>query len=236
MIAMLQQVLERAYEHLLFTLTTYLPPLLTAATILVITYLIALLARWVLVRIFKGISVDRFLYQSGISSMFDRSGRLRATHIVSNGVYWIIIGIGALTALSAFNTELTSRMVETAVFLFPKLVTAGLIVLAGVWLAQYLGRGVLVWGCNEGVPSVRTIAALVRAVVVFVAVVVAADHLNFARSVFLAAFVLLVGGAVLAASIAVGFGARGAVARHLEGKRESQPPEAEHERSLWNHL
>lgn len=234
MIAMLQQVLERAFEHLSYTLTTYFPPMLTAAAILIITYLIALLARWVLVRIFKGIAVDRFLYQSGISNMFDRSGRLRATHIVSNGVYWIIIGAGILTALSAFNTELTSRMVETAVFLFPKLVAAAAIVLAGIWLAQYLGRGVLVWGCNEGIAASRTIAGLVRAVVVFVAVVVAADHLNFARSVFLAAFVILAGGAVLAAGIAVGLGARDAVARHLAGGREKQREQPE--RSLWNHL
>ena len=67
----------------------------------------------------------------------------------------------------------------------------------------------------------------------FVAVVVAADQLNFARSVFLAAFIIFVGGAVLAASLTIGLG-RGGVQRFLEEKREQTGESGE--RSLWSHL
>ena len=72
-----------------------------------------------------------------------------------------------------------------------------------------------------------------RVLVVFVAVVVAAEHLDFARTVFLAAFILLVGGMTLAASIAVGIGAHDAVQRHV---RDAQQPTERQERSLWDHL
>ena len=77
----------------------------------------------------------------------------------------------------------------------------------------------LVWAVNENFPSPRRLAAVVRILIMFVAVVVAADQLNFARSVFLAAFIIFVGGAVLAASLAIGLG-RGALCRFLEEKRE----------------
>jgi hypothetical protein len=110
-------------------------------------------------------------------------------------------------------------------------VTAAVILLIGLWLGQYLGRSMLVWSCNEGVPYPRRLAAGVRIFVVFIAVVVAADHLDFARSVFLAAFLILVGGAVLAGAIAAGLGAHTAIRRRLEAQ-----PEVEHEKSLWNHL
>ena len=60
--------------------------------------------------------------------------------------------------------------------------------------------------------------------------VAASDYLNFARRVFLAAFIMVLGGAALAASLAFGLGGRDAVRRHLEDKTPSgdeQPERAE---------
>jgi hypothetical protein len=109
------------------------------------------------------------------------------------------------------------------------------ILLAGAWLGQYLGRSMLVWAVNENFPSPRRLAAVVRILIMFVAVVVAADNLDFARSVFLAAFIIFVGGAVLAASLAIGLGrGTGTVQRFLEDKRERAVEAGD--RSLWSHL
>jgi hypothetical protein len=233
MITTLQQILENALERLALIVTTYLPSLLAGLTIFCVAYLIARLVRWALARMIKAAALDRFLAQSGLSSMFGRSERLRAARLISGTAYWSILLIGLLTGLSAFNTSLTSRMIEGAVFLFPKLVAAGAILLAGAWLGQFLARSTLVWAVNEDIPYARTLAAAVRIVIVFVSVVVAADHLEFARSVFLAAFIILVGGVVLAASIAAGIAAHSAIERRLEAPQRTG---RESEKSLWNHL
>jgi hypothetical protein len=182
----------------------------------------------------KGAGLDRFLSESGLSSMLNRSGRLRAASLVAGIAYWTIVAIGILTALDVFDTTLTSRIIEATVFSIPKLVTAGAILLAGFWLAQYLSRSTLVWAVNEGMPLARRLAIAVRIVVMFVAVVVAADALDFAERVFLAAFVILVGSAALAAAIAVGLSLRESLSRYLAPGREQ--PEEEKERSLWSHL
>jgi small-conductance mechanosensitive channel len=234
MVAALERIVEKALERLSDTITTYLPPLLAGLIILLAAYVLAVLVRWLLNRIFKGTGLDRFLHQSGLSAMFGRSGRVRTTRLVSGAAYWAILGLGFLTALSAFNTALTSRMIETMVFLLPKLVTAAAIILIGAWLGHYVGRSTLIWACNEGIPSPRRWAGAVRIVINFVAVVVAADHLDFARSVFLASFVLLVGGAVLATAIALGLGAKDAVRRYFYA--EKAEIEEIREPSLWNHL
>ncbi len=123
-----------------------------------------------------------------------------------------------------FGTDLTTQIIQSFVFLLPKLVVAGLILLAGAWLGQYLGRSMLVWAVNENFPSPRRLAAVVRILIMFVAVVVAADQLNFARSVFLAAFIIFVGGAVLAASLAIGLGS-GSVQRFLEERERTTRPQ-----------
>ena len=233
MIEVLRKVLEGALERLRYQITTYLPPLLAALTLILVAWGIAVLARWIVYKIFKGLAIDKFLRQSGVAFLVDPSGRLRATRLVGETVYWAILLTGFLLGVNVFNTDLTSQMVQSFVFLLPKLVVAGLILLGGAWLGHYLGRNMLVWAVNENLPSPRRLAVVVRVLIMFVAVVVAADQLNFARSVFLAAFVIFVGGIVLAGSLAVGLGGAG-VQRFLEDRRESAPDSAE--RSLWSHL
>jgi hypothetical protein len=166
--------------------------------------------------------------------MLDPSGRLRATRLVAEAAYWCILLSGLLIGLSAFNTDITTKLVQNFVFLLPKLVIAGVILLAGAWLSQYLSRSTLVWGVNEGLPSPRHLAVGVRIIIMFVAVVVAADQLEFARNVFLAAFIILVGGAALTTSLAVGIGASSGVRRFLQSKQEQS--EETSERSVLNHL
>jgi hypothetical protein len=234
MIETMRVVLEALLGRLRYEITTYLPAVLAALILLLGAYLTAVIARWVLNRIFKGVAVDRFLRRSGLAFMLDGSGRLRATRIVAETVYWLILLAGFLTALSAFDTELTSLMIHNFVLLLPKLAVAGLILLVGFWSGHYLGRSALVWAVNEEIPHPRRIAGAVRLVIMFVAVVAAADHLNFARGVFLAAFVILLGGSALAASLALGLGGRDAARRYLENK--APRAEDDHAKSLWNHL
>lgn len=233
MVETLEKVLQGVLEHLHKYVTTYLPSLLVALILFLTAYALAVFARWLLYRIFKGPAIDKFLRQSGVAFMLDPSGHLRATRLVAETVYWCLLLSGFLLGLSVFDTDITTEIVQKFVFLMPKVVVAGLILLAGAWLSQYLGRSLLVWAVNEGLPSPRRLATALRIIIMFVAVVVAADQLDFARSVFLAAFIILVGGAVLTASLAIGLGAGGGVRRYLEEKQERADSS---ERSLWNHL
>jgi hypothetical protein len=233
MIETLKRVLEGALERLHYQMTTYLPSLLAALTLVLGAYLTALLARWLIYKIFKGLAIDKFLRQSGVAFLVDPSGRLRATRLVAETVYWCILLSGVLLGVNVFGTDLTTQIVRSFMFLLPRLLVAGLILLGGTWLGQYLGRSMLVWAVNENFPSPRRLAAVVRILIMFVAVVVAADQLNFAKSVFLAAFIICVGGAVLAASLAFGLGG-GGIRRFFEERREQTGDSTE--RSLWSHL
>lgn len=236
MIETLRAIMRGTLERFSNMAETQLPPLIVAAAIMLAAFLIAALARLLILRAFHGIALDRFLRRSGVSYIVDHSGTLRASRVVAQGVYWGILIVGFLTALQAFGTDLTARIAEEAVLLFPRVLTGAAVVLGGIWLGQYLGRGALVWAVNEEWPWARLIAATVRSMVVFAAVVVAADILNFARGVFLIAFVLVLGGAVLAGSLALGMGARDAVRRRIEESTSYHAEAEPRERSLWHHL
>jgi len=219
MVTTLRQILEGAFDRFQLYVTSYLPPLLAALGVFLIAYAAAVSARWVIYRIFKGTALDKFLRQSGVAFMLDRSGRLRTTRILAESAFWLLLLAGGMLGLSIFDTNLTTQIIHAVVFLLPKLFTAGLILLAGAWLSLYMGRSLLVWAVNENMPSPRIMATVVRALIVFVSVVVAADQLDFAKDVFLAAFIILVGGAVLTASLAVGIGLSRNVREYFDHRR-----------------
>jgi hypothetical protein len=235
MIDTLRKILEGALERLHYHLTTYVPATLAALTLILGSWLLAILVRWLLYRIFKGLAMDRFLRQSGLAFMIDRSGRLRATRLVAESAFWILLLTGVLAGLNVFNTDLSTQIIQGFIFMIPKLVAAGAILLGGVWLSQYLGRSMLVWAVNEGFPHPRRLASIVRIMLVFVAVVVAAYQLDFARPIFLAAFILVAGGSVFTVSMTIVLGVRGDI-RRLWPDRKRDHQEGAEERSLWSHL
>ncbi len=155
MINTLEQLLNGVVGGILTQLNRLLPPLIVAVFLFAVFVLVAVVVRWILTKAVKGARMDRFLKEMGVSNMLVDQGDVHTTPMVAGAAYWLILLIGALIGLSLFDTELTSRMVETAVFMFPKIVTAGLILLAGAWLAQFLSRSILVWTHNEDLPSPR---------------------------------------------------------------------------------
>jgi len=235
MLETLQLILEQATGHLRYVMTTYLPLVLAALTILLVAFFCALVARWVLNRIFKGIAFDRWLRHSGVSSVIAPSRNLRPTRIVGETAFWAILAVGLVTALSALNTTWTSAMAETLLFFLPKLAAAAALLLCGILLAHYLARGTLVWAVNEELPWPRRLAMAVRAGVFLVTIAAVADYLNFARGVFISAFIMILGGAVLAGSLALGLGGRDAVRGYLRDRHRREEEESA-ERSVWSHL
>jgi hypothetical protein len=232
----LTAILKGVLDRLQVQATTYLPSIIGAAIVIFVALVTAVVSRRILYRIFKGSTIDRFMRRTGVAHLLDPSGHLKATRVAAESAYWSILIIGVLAGLSVFGTDLTSQLLESFVFLIPRLVIAMLIVLGGAWLSQYLARSMLVWAFNEDLPHPRRLAAGVRVLVLFVATVVAADQLDFARSVFLTAFIILVGGLVLTLSLAVGIGASGRVHGYLEDARKRKEKEEKEERSLWTHL
>jgi hypothetical protein len=230
-------VFKDVVDRLSLQATTYLPSLIAASIVILGALVVATIVRFVTYRIFKGAGIDRFLRRTGVAHLVAPSGRLRATRITAETAYLVIVTIGVLASLSAFGTDFSAEIIANFVLLVPRLIIAGAIILGGAWLSHHLARSMLVWAFNENLPHPRRIAACVRVMVLFTAIVVASDHLNFARSVFLTAFIIFVGGLVLAVSLAVGIGAAGSVRGLLKEKRNGKSDkEKEEEPSLWSHL
>ncbi len=234
MLETMKAILEGVLDRLSDSVVTHLAPMLAAVVIVLGAYIVAVTLRWLICRIFKGLAIDKFLRQSGFAVMLAPSGHLRATRLVAETVFWAVLLGGFLVGLSVFKSDIITQVVQRIIFLLPKLLVAGLLLLAGAWLSRYLSRSTLVWAVNEGLPSARRLATAVRVITIFITVVVAADQLDFARNVFLAAFLILVGGTVLTASLALGIGGSSSVRQFLQSRQEQSGETSE--RSVLHQL
>lgn len=235
MSASFTQLWERMMGTVIDYMARWLPPMLVALIVLAAAYILARLTHWVLVHTFQGKAFDRFLSQSGIAHLLRRPRHWRSARLVADAVYALVLVVGALVALSVFDSSATTRIVETVAVLLPKLAIAVVLLLAGAWLAQFLGRSTLVWAVNEDLPRPRHWANGVRALIFGLTVVVAADTLNFAPLAFLGTYLLLVAGLVLTFSLAIGLAGRETLRRYLGQEPPPRSEDREHA-SLWNHL
>ena len=231
MLSLLEQILKQAMERVSSQVMNYAPGLLAALFILIVTVILAKSVRWLLLKLIKGISIDRFLSKVGLHTDVDA---WKTPRLAAQCAYGLILVLGALSALNSFNSELTSHLIETAVLLFPRILIAAAIIVITAWLGRYFSRSTLIWAVNENLPAPRKLATAVRIFFIFCGAVIAADHLDFARTVFIAAFVLILGGIVLSASIALGINGKEALRRCFK-KEEEDPSDAE-DKSLWKHL
>ena len=214
MINELEQILRESWHRLAQQMVDLLPNVLAVVLILVAGWIIAWLAEWILHRMSARLNAS--LRRWGVSMIMDHYGRWGAAGVLARSVFWIIFGLAVLMAINVLNTEIGSRLVTSALLYLPRLVTAGLVLLAGLLLGRFLARGALIWAVNEGIGSARWIAGAVRVGVGLLSFVAATEQLGVARTAVLATFVILLSGAVLALALAIGLGSRKRVEQWLD--------------------
>ncbi len=238
MIESVEAVIGEALRRLGAEIQADLPSGLAALVILLGGLLGAKLARWLTARVLRSVDLDGRVRRSGLAAAIHCPAR-GASRIVCQAVYWTVLAIGAIVALNALGPKAAQHLVSDAFALAPRLAAAVLIVIGGMWLGLYLSRSALIWAVNENLPAPRKLALGVRTLTIFAAVAVAADALNLAGGLFRSIFTVVLGGVVLAASLAIGLGSRDVVRRYFEERSASehlQRDETAEEEKIWNHL
>jgi len=142
-------------------------------------------------------------------------------------VFWIIILIGFLIGIAAFDTTLTSQLMFQLFGYLPSLVVALLVLLAGKVIARFISRSVLIGAVNMNLQYASLLATGVKWLILVLAVAMALDHLAIGGSIVHLAFGILFGGIVLALALAVGLGSKELVSRSLERETSKRPAEVE---------
>lgn len=193
---------------------SFLPGALVFLSLLLIALVLAILIRSGLRRGLKGLDFDRRVEAWGVPlGEWTPSGS--ASSLVASVAYWTVLIVGLLLGLTALDATLPTQFAVSVLQYVPHLLAALMIVIIGNIAARFLARAVLIGAVNLGLQSARLFSVAVKWLVLIVAAAMALDHIGIGRTVLLLAFAITFGGVMLAAALAVGLGARDAVARAL---------------------
>jgi hypothetical protein len=217
------RILRQATTQIADHIANFLPGLLVSLTLMIAAFVVALLARMLLVRALHGVEFDRRSEQWGLAVLVGWPASTSPSQTVARVVYWTILILGLLASLTALNATIPSRLALSVFEYLPHLLAALMILIIGAVAARFLARSALIGAVNMQIRSARLLSLAVKWLVQLVAVAMALDHLGIGRTVLLLAFAILFGGIVFASALAVGLGARDAVSRTLE-QQFREPP------------
>lgn len=135
-------------------------------------------------------------------------GAVDPSRLVAWSVHWVIVTAGIVLALDVLGFGLSESLGERLRDVLPRVLTAAILLLAGVVAAAVLGGVTERFFQTTGLPGARWRGQAVGALFTFVAVLLALEQLGFAAQFVMGIGLVLAGAAGLGLAFAFGFGCR----------------------------
>jgi hypothetical protein len=228
-----QQALNESTTRVITGMADLLPGFMALVLAVAISSVFAWLLATLLRRFLRSIDFDTRLNGWGLAGLAELSPGRSPTLLLARTVAWLVILVGFLIGVAAFNAAFTSELAMGAFRYLPNVIAAVALLLVGSILARFIARGVLISAVNHNLQYARMLSVGVKWLVLVLAAAMALEHLGIARRIVGLAFGILFGGIVLTLALAIGLGSKDLVSRSLE--RQSTKP-VEEEPEPFRHL
>lgn len=228
-----RQALNESTARVIKQVANLLPGIAALIVALIVAGFIAWIITFLLRRSLRRIHFDERLNTWGLQSLAYWSASETPTVLVTRIVWWIIMLVGFLIGISAFDATLTPRFFERLFAYLPNVFAALILLFAGTITARFLSRNVLIGAVNMNLQYARLLSAGVKWMVLVLTLAMVLDHLSIGGRIVYLAFAILFGGIVLALSLAVGLGSKDLISRSLEREVNRSNEEVE---SPFRHL
>jgi hypothetical protein len=218
------QALNQSVTRVATRIATLLPGFLALLVALLIALIVAWAIGFVLRRSLRSFDFDAKMASWDLPGVRAESGR-SPTDFAVRSVGWIIIVLGFLVGINAFEATITSQLVTQLFAYLPNVLAAGLVLLVGGIAARFFSRSVLIGAVNLNVQYAHLLSVGMKWLILVLAGAMALNHLEIGGKIVDEAFAILFGGIVLTLALAVGLGARDLVSRSLERQAMRMPDE-----------
>jgi hypothetical protein len=209
-------------KEMLTQVLGYLPKLLGALLILIIGWIVARIIRRVIDEVLKIVRLDSLADKAGITAVLEKGNvKITTRQVVSGLVYWLIMIMVFAMAVDALELGTASEQVLANLFKYiPNVIAAMLAIIVGMFLATFVAGIVRLAAANANMQRPDVLAGICRWVIIIFTATVALTQLGI--TFVEKTFQIVLGGVVLAAAIAIGLGAKDAVARYIEELRQKK--------------
>jgi hypothetical protein len=209
-------VFDEGFARLGAVVATDLPGIVAMLAVVLGATVTAFFVRAVLRFALARVGFDRRAREWGMTTGRGLEPHHEPSWLVARGAFWTVVATGIALALAVLGASATSSLGHALLDFLPRLVVGAIVLLAGIGAGRFLERAVLIGAVNQGIRRARLVAWGVKWIVLFLAAAMALQHVGVGGALPTIAFTIVVGGLVLSGALAVGLGARDAVARALE--------------------
>ena len=217
MMDFIQTALLAPLEQLGRQILAVLPNVLAAIIIMGLGFMVAWGLGHGVERLLRVVRLDHLCDRLGVNAALARGGvKSDPSHIVGRVAYWAVVLFAVIAGLGALNLQPINHFSQSLLAYIPHVLIAGVILVAGYLLSNFMSQGVLIAAVNAGLPPARLIASLSRWGVQLFALAMALEELGIAASVVVVGFGITFGGVVFATCLAFGLGAKDLAKDYLE--------------------
>ncbi len=212
------QSLVNAMSALWQKFANFIPNLVGALVIVIIGFLVARLLDALLSRLLAKLGLDRLMQGTGINKIMARAGiRIPVSALVGKVVYWFVLLVFLVTALESLGLERISATLDMLALYVPKVLSAALVLLAGILLAQLLNTVVAGAADGVGLEYAAGLGRLTQGLVIVITISVAIGQLDVKAELLNYVIAIVLSSMGLAVALAIGLGSRELVGQILAG-------------------
>ncbi len=219
-----------AFRDMMKRLALFLPKLLALASFIVLGIVVGLMIKAILQRLLRAARVDVFSERWGLQAALSKAGlKQPLSQVVGRVAFWVVFVMFVFMGVDALDLPATAGLMGDVLGYLPHVVVAGLLILVGGLLANFLGEATLIATVNAQIQEARLISTLVRWGILLFTAATVMTQLGIAKEMVLAAFSIVFGGVVLALAIAIGLGARNIAREIMEQRWRHTKSKEEHD-------
>lgn len=200
-----------SYVQLAHTLKDYLPNLIGAIAFLILGWLFAHLARFIILKL--GTALDKMISSFAKPLGFHHvKAHPYLPPIIANTVFWIIILFVLGTILRAMGWPGLLLLLHDY---FPLLLGSILIILSAYIVSHLIAYLITQYSNIKEVKYAKTLAGVSKLIILSFAIIMAIEHLGFNMMLFKYLFLIMISCFLLGAALAFGIGARHVISHLL---------------------
>ena len=204
-----KKIFENAFGGMAESVGVFLPKLISALIILLIGYIIAKVVKRVLQEVLKAVKFNDIADKMGINGFFAKSGlKSDASGMIGKMGYWMIM----LTTLIMFFDNLglpqVSGLLTDAVAFIPKLLVGCILLVIGMYAANFLKDMVIATLKGGGFGSPNIVGNITYGAVMFLTVSMVLNQIGIGGDIVNTVVTSVLGGLSIATAIAFGLGGK----------------------------
>ncbi len=193
-----------------------LPNIVGAVVIALLGWLISKLVSRALLKILETIKIDRFGDKINETEFATKANfQLKLSRFLSKLAYYFLMLIFLMAATDVLGMPVVSEMVSDLINYLPRLLSALILFVLGIYLAEFVKNIVLAAANSLAIPSAKIIANFVFYLIFLTLTISALGQASIETSLITSNLTVILGGVVLAFSLGYGFASKDTMANFL---------------------